>query len=70
MHCADADDIELMRGILRGTKAAFERTGKRSIYIHTSGTGLVTDKAEGNLTEAAKNRIYDVSMRRADVSSS
>ncbi|KAH7104121.1 NAD(P)-binding protein [Auriculariales sp. MPI-PUGE-AT-0066] len=59
LHCADADDLELMRTILRGAKKVHERTGKRIIYIHTSGTGLVTDKATGNLTAAAKGTVYD-----------
>ncbi|KAL1940288.1 hypothetical protein VTO73DRAFT_9240 [Trametes versicolor] len=45
--CADSDDLSAMNAIFRGLKARFEKTGVKSILIHTSGTGLITDEAKG-----------------------
>ncbi|KAJ3566140.1 hypothetical protein NP233_g7179 [Leucocoprinus birnbaumii] len=43
----DADALEAARIMLRGFKRKFEATGKAPIFIHTSGTGVLTDDAAG-----------------------
>jgi len=45
---ADADHLEGTKTILRGLKTRFQKTGVAPIFIHTSGTGVLTDKAGGN----------------------
>ncbi|KAH8990309.1 hypothetical protein EDB92DRAFT_1865722 [Lactarius akahatsu] len=47
IHTADADDQNAAKAILRGLKARYDQTGKVPIYIHTSGTGVLTDNAAG-----------------------
>ncbi|KZW01988.1 NAD(P)-binding protein [Exidia glandulosa HHB12029] len=59
VNCADADDLPLAQAVLRGHKSAYERTGQRPVLVHTSGTGVVTDKAEGQLTAEAREKIYN-----------
>ncbi|EJD55409.1 NAD(P)-binding protein [Auricularia subglabra TFB-10046 SS5] len=66
--CADADDMPVVQATLRGLKAYFERTGKRAVYLHTSGTGVVTDKAEGELTPEARKKSYNDNIE-ADIAS-
>jgi nucleoside-diphosphate-sugar epimerase len=53
---ADADDMTAAKATLRGMKKYFERTGKQPVLIHTSGTGVLTDKAAGDNTNDV---IYD-----------
>jgi len=45
---ADADHLEGTKAILRGLKTRFQKTGVAPIFIHTSGTGVLTDNAAGN----------------------
>ncbi|EIW84049.1 NAD(P)-binding protein [Coniophora puteana RWD-64-598 SS2] len=47
VHTADADDVGSAKAILAGLKKRKEETGKVPIYIHTSGTGVLVDRAEG-----------------------
>lgn len=54
LNTADADDLNLTNAVLQGLK---DRKSK-SILIHTSGTGVVTDKTEGQFTDYAK-KIWD-----------
>jgi len=44
---ADADHLEATKAILRGFKTRFQKTGVAPILIHTSGTGILMDNAEG-----------------------
>jgi nucleoside-diphosphate-sugar epimerase len=44
---ADADHLEGTKAILRGLKTRFQKTGLVPILIHTSGTGVLTDYADG-----------------------
>ncbi|CDO71823.1 hypothetical protein BN946_scf184939.g47 [Trametes cinnabarina] len=52
---ADADDLDAVQAFIRGLKARHEKTGKRPILIHTSGTGVLTDHANGKY---ASDKIY------------
>ncbi|EIN10832.1 NAD(P)-binding protein [Punctularia strigosozonata HHB-11173 SS5] len=45
--CADADDLGAAQAILAGLKFRHEKTGNIPILIHTSGTGVLSDNAEG-----------------------
>ncbi|KAI9061094.1 NAD-P-binding protein [Trametes sanguinea] len=53
--CADADNLDAVQALIRGMKARKERTGKRPILIHTSGTGVLTDHANGKY---ASDKVY------------
>ncbi|GJJ06537.1 hypothetical protein Clacol_000729 [Clathrus columnatus] len=69
INCADADDLPLTRAIVDGVKIrskinASESKGK-PILIHTSGTGVISDQAEGEFMESGKkiwndNSEYDI----------
>ncbi|KIJ49396.1 hypothetical protein M422DRAFT_27757 [Sphaerobolus stellatus SS14] len=55
INCADADDLPLTMAVLAGLKA---RSGSgegesKPILIHTSGTGVVADQAEGEFIPSA-----------------
>ncbi|KAA1475298.1 NAD(P)-binding protein [Dentipellis sp. KUC8613] len=50
LNVADADHFEGNTAILRGLKKRHEKTGEVPILIHTSGTGVLTDKARGDTT--------------------
>ncbi|EGN98782.1 hypothetical protein SERLA73DRAFT_181420 [Serpula lacrymans var. lacrymans S7.3] len=54
--CADADDEPATKAILAGLKNHYKSTGTAPILIHTSGTGVLTDKAAGKY---AYDTIYD-----------
>ncbi|EIW84069.1 NAD(P)-binding protein [Coniophora puteana RWD-64-598 SS2] len=45
---ADSDNVPAIKAVLAGMKKRFEQTGKAPILIHTSGTGILMDKAEGH----------------------
>ncbi|OSC98263.1 NAD-P-binding protein [Trametes coccinea BRFM310] len=53
--CADADDLAAVQAFIQGMKGHKERTGKRPLFIHTSGTGVLTDHANGRY---ASDKIY------------
>ncbi|PBK83467.1 hypothetical protein ARMGADRAFT_1089320 [Armillaria gallica] len=44
VHC---DDLPAAQAISQGAKDRYEKTGKHLILIHTSGTGEVSDNAQG-----------------------
>jgi len=44
---ADADHLKGTEAILRGFRTRFQKTGVAPIFIHTSGTGVLMDNAEG-----------------------
>ncbi|EIW84046.1 NAD(P)-binding protein [Coniophora puteana RWD-64-598 SS2] len=45
---ASSDDVPAIKAVLAGLKKRYEQTGVTPILIHTSGTGVIMDKAEGN----------------------
>ncbi|KAF9468157.1 NAD(P)-binding protein [Collybia nuda] len=53
--CADADDLGAAQAILDGMKDHYERTGKPASLIHTSGTGVLADDANGMYST---NEVY------------
>ncbi|TFK99916.1 NAD(P)-binding protein [Pterulicium gracile] len=53
---ADADNLDAASAMMQGLKQRFEKTGKKSVLIHTSGTGTLTDKANGAFTY---DKVYD-----------
>ncbi|TFK49795.1 NAD(P)-binding protein [Heliocybe sulcata] len=44
---ADCDDLPAAKAILKGLRKRYAETGKAPILIHTSGTGVLVDNAEG-----------------------
>jgi hypothetical protein len=59
LNAADADDLGLLKAILVGCQQKFTTTSVKSIYIHTSGTAVFMDDAEGVFNPATP--VYDVS---------
>ncbi|EIW57263.1 NAD-P-binding protein [Trametes versicolor FP-101664 SS1] len=47
IQLADCDDVDALKAILSGLKARHEKTGDIPLLIHTSGTGVITDDAQG-----------------------
>ncbi|KAG6857218.1 hypothetical protein H0H87_007637 [Tephrocybe sp. NHM501043] len=45
--CADADNLNAANAILAGLKERFHKTGTPPTFIHTSGTGVLVDDAQG-----------------------
>ncbi|KAI0058646.1 NAD-P-binding protein [Artomyces pyxidatus] len=48
LHTANADDLHAANSILKGLKQRHAQTGAVPIFVHTSGTGVLTDKAAGD----------------------
>lgn len=44
---ADADDLGSIQALIAGMKERRKKTGHRSLFIHTSGTGVLADNAKG-----------------------
>ena len=59
VNAADADDMPLTKAILEGFKARARTVAHQPILIHTSGTGVVADEAEGEFTESGQ-KIWNV----------
>ncbi|KAF9969057.1 hypothetical protein BGZ73_008777 [Actinomortierella ambigua] len=55
LHFAHSDHVPAMEAIAKGLKQQGQRHLARPILIHTSGTGILRDGAEGNF---ASNEIY------------
>lgn len=56
IHTADSSDhLPSTESLLRGLSKRFEATGKAPLYLHTSGTGVLADKARGG---ALSSKIY------------
>ncbi|KAF7319786.1 hypothetical protein MKEN_00761100 [Mycena kentingensis (nom. inval.)] len=51
LHTANADHPASAKAMLEGLKERFEKTGKKSIFIHSSGTGALTDNAKGQFAD-------------------
>ncbi|KAJ7138927.1 hypothetical protein C8R46DRAFT_921747, partial [Mycena filopes] len=56
LDTAHADFPKGCRAILAGLKVRYERTGIKSVFIHSSGTGALTDNAQGRF---ASEKIYE-----------
>ncbi|KAG5644664.1 hypothetical protein DXG03_007963 [Asterophora parasitica] len=56
INAANADHPEGAAAIVDGLKNRQAKTGKTASYIHCSGTGALTDKAEG---EFADEKVFD-----------
>lgn len=48
-NVADSDNVEVAKATLSGFKKRFQATGNPPIYIHTSGTAIITDLNAGGL---------------------
>ena len=59
VNAADADDLPLTKAILNGLKTRNAAGGLRPILIHTSGTGVATDRAEGEYKD--EKPLYNAS---------
>jgi hypothetical protein len=59
VNAADADDLPLTKAILQGLKARTKTIGYKAILIHTSGTGVVSDQAEGEFLPSGQ-KIWNV----------
>ncbi|KAK7033286.1 hypothetical protein R3P38DRAFT_2921832 [Favolaschia claudopus] len=51
LHTANADHPASGRAMLEGAKQRFDKTGKQTIFIHSSGTGALTDDAKGKFAD-------------------
>jgi uncharacterized protein YbjT (DUF2867 family) len=61
VNAADADDLDMVNAILKGCKQSFDQyDGKKTLFIHTSGTMLLQDHANGSFEPSAP--VYDVSI--------
>ncbi|KZV84516.1 NAD(P)-binding protein [Exidia glandulosa HHB12029] len=59
VNAADSDDVNLISALLAGAKERFLTTGKRPVFVHTSGTGVVGDKSEGTLNTEFLAKPFD-----------
>jgi len=52
IHTADADHLNSAKALLAGLtqRASTHKTGRKPIYIHTSGTGALSDRANGEFS--------------------
>ncbi|KAI9058112.1 NAD-P-binding protein [Trametes sanguinea] len=55
LNIADSDDIKAAGAIMQGLKARYQKTGIKPTFIHTSGTGFLTDDARGMY---ASDKVY------------
>jgi nucleoside-diphosphate-sugar epimerase len=59
LNAADADDFPLTKAVLNGLKIRSASVGLKPILIHTSGTGVASDHAEGEYRD--EKPLYDAS---------
>lgn len=59
VNAADADDLPLTKAILQGLKTRHTTVGYKPILIHTSGTGVISDQAEGEFLPSGQ-KIWNV----------
>lgn len=55
IHTANADHLGSAKAIVGAFQRKFKETGKKGIYIHTSGSGIVHVSTQGN---SASEKIY------------
>lgn len=58
LNAADADAEPMVKAILKGCKRHLEETGTKSLFVHTSGTAILGDGAEGRFNPLTP--VYDV----------
>ncbi|KAJ7100942.1 hypothetical protein B0H15DRAFT_1018211 [Mycena belliarum] len=56
LDAANADFPSGARAMLDGLRARYARTGVQSVFIHSSGTGALTDNAQGQF---ASEKVYE-----------
>jgi len=56
IHTADCDHLPSAKAIVEGLQKKLKETGKRGIYIHTSGSGIVNVVTRGN---SASETIFE-----------
>ncbi|KAF8591025.1 NAD(P)-binding protein [Ramaria rubella] len=54
VNAADADDLPLTKAILEGLKSRAQSVTFKPILIHTSGTGVVSDNAQGEFAPSGQ----------------
>ena len=59
LNSADADDLPLTKAVLNGLKNRNASGGLKPILIHTSGTGVASDHAEGEYRD--EKPLYNAS---------
>jgi nucleoside-diphosphate-sugar epimerase len=59
INVADADDLPLTKAVLNGLRNRNASGGLKPILIHTSGTGVASDHAEGEYRE--EKPLYNAS---------
>ena len=59
VNAADADDLPLTKAILQGLKTRSMTVAYSPILIHTSGTGVISDQAEGEFAPSGQ-KIWNV----------
>jgi hypothetical protein len=59
VNAADADDLPLTKAILAGLKARSKSVSFKPILIHTSGSGVISDQAEGEFLPSGQ-KIWNV----------
>ncbi|KAG6880111.1 hypothetical protein C0992_005818 [Termitomyces sp. T32_za158] len=62
--CADADDLSAAKAILSGLNERFDKTKKPPALIHTSGTGVLIDNANGQY--AGKDVYSDLDLKKLE----
>ncbi|OCK74520.1 NAD(P)-binding protein [Lepidopterella palustris CBS 459.81] len=47
INTADSDHLPSAKAAVLGLKKRYEKTGQKSLYLHTSGTGILIEKSDG-----------------------
>ncbi|KAF7293889.1 hypothetical protein HMN09_01185000 [Mycena chlorophos] len=68
LHTANADHPPSTRAMLAGLKARFEKTGIQGIFIHSSGTGALTDNAKGEFADPKMSVLPTASLEQVPLS--
>jgi nucleoside-diphosphate-sugar epimerase len=55
IHTADCDHLPSAKAIVEGLQKKYKETVKKGIYLHTSGSGIVSVNSRGNLDETIWN---------------
>jgi hypothetical protein len=59
LNAADADDLPLTKAVLNGLQKRSASSGLKPILVHTSGTGVAADRAQGEYSE--EKPLYNAS---------
>jgi len=58
VHTADADHVVSAKAIVQGLKQKVQETGKRGLYLHTSGTGILCETQKEFVHGEKSEAIY------------